>query len=289
LTIGVDLGINYLAALSQPVPGVTDDHGFVTNPRHLDQVLKKLRRADRRVSRRCGPDRRTRPKPSNRWRKATSGRNRLHHRVANLRTDGLHKLTTALAERAGTIVVEDLNVKGMLRNKRLARHIADTGWGALRRMLEYKTGWRGGHLHVADRWLPSSKTCSDCGAVKAKLPLRVRVFRCDRCGLVLDRDINAAKNLAGLVEAFESGTGVAGDPQPLGWNGRLSQRKPRPSRAIGVDASIPQRDRVPDGNRSLATVNCGNSMLTQVNPTRNGTVHRTHSSVLDVPHQNPRP
>jgi putative transposase len=184
-----------------------------SQPRYLDAAQRKLRRASRKVSRRRGPDRRTGQRPSNRWHKANRERNRVHQRVANLRLDGLHKLTTALAGHADTLVVEDLNVAGMLRNKRLARHIADAGWGLLRRMLEYKTRWRGGTLHVADRWFASSKTCSDCGAVKAKLPLRVRVFHCDVCGLVLDRDLNAARNLAQLVtELSESGTGVAGHP-----------------------------------------------------------------------------
>src|SRR5262249_35908963 len=153
-----------------------DEDGFVANPRHLNAARRKLRRASRTVSRRQGPDRRHGQRPSNRWHEANRARNRLHHRVANLRGDGLHKLTTALAGHAGTLVVEDLNVAGMLRNKSLAQHIADAGFGTLRRLLTYKTGWRGGHLAVADRWFPSSKTCSDCGAVKTKLPLRVRVF-----------------------------------------------------------------------------------------------------------------
>jgi putative transposase len=214
--IGVDLGIMHLAVLSQPVPGVTDDHGFVANPRHLDAAQRTLRRACRTVSRRRGPDRRTGQRPSNRWRKANRDRNQRYHRVANLRLDGLHKLSTALAGHASTLVVEDLNVTGMLRNRRLARHIADAGWATLRRMLTYKTRWRGGTLHVADRWFASSKTCSDCSAVKTKLPLHIRAFRCDECGVILDRDLNAARNLACLVQAVESGTGVAGHPQPTG-------------------------------------------------------------------------
>jgi putative transposase len=212
--VGVDLGVSHLAVLSQPVPGFGDRTGFVPNPGHLDHAQKRLRRLSRRCSRRRGPDRCRRQAPSNRWRRANQARNRLHQRVANLRADGLAKLTTALAAHAGTLVVEDLHVAGMLRNRRLARRIADAGWGLLRRQLAYKTTWRGGKLHVADRWFPSSKTCSDCGAVKAKLPLRVRVFHCDECGLQLDRDLNAAYNLAQLVTGLGgSGTGVAGDPQ----------------------------------------------------------------------------
>lgn len=111
----------------------------------------------------------------------------------------MHKLTTSLVRTHGVIVLEDLNVSGMTRNRSLARHIADAGMGELRRQAEYKSAWRGAQLVIANRWYPSSKTCSDCGAVKAKLPLRVRVFRCDECGLVLDRDLNAAHNLAALA------------------------------------------------------------------------------------------
>lgn len=240
-TIGVDLGISHLAVLSTPLSGVSDADGFVTNPRHLDRALTKLRRACRAVSRRQGPDRRTGRKPSNRWRRANKARNRIHQRVANARRDALHKFTTALAEQAGTIVVEALNVNGMLRNRHVARHIADAGWGTLRRMLEYKVDRRAGRLHVADRWFPSSKTCSTCGVVKAKLSLRDRVFRCAGCGLVIDRDLNAARNLRSLVDTVESGTGVAGHPELSGSNGRRSRCKTPPRGADGVDASTLRR------------------------------------------------
>jgi putative transposase len=240
--IGIDLGIPHLAVLSSPVPGVSDTNGFVANPRYLAATRKRVSHASRRVSRRQGPDRRTGQPPSKRWRKASRQRNRLHHRVASLRADGLHKLTTALVGYADTLVVEDLNVAGMLRNKRLARHIADAGWGTLRRMLEYKTKWDGGTLQVADRWFPSSKTCSNCGMTKTKLPLRIRIFACEHCGMVVDRDLNAARNLAQLVTRLdESGTGVAGDPRPSGWNGRGADRRTRLGLAGGCEAFTPQR------------------------------------------------
>jgi putative transposase len=100
-----------------------------------------------------------------------------------------------LAREYGTIVVEDLNVAGMVRNRRLARAIFDAGFGEIRRQLAYKTRWNGGALVVADRWYPSSKTCSGCGVVKAKLRLSERVFVCSSCGLIIDRDENAALNL----------------------------------------------------------------------------------------------
>jgi putative transposase len=90
--------------------------------------------------------------------------------VADQRKDGLHKLTTRLASEFGTVVIEDLHVAGMTRNRRLARHVADASFGEFRRQAEYKAAWRGGRVIVADRWFASSKTCSGCGAVKAKLP-----------------------------------------------------------------------------------------------------------------------
>ncbi|MEU5942611.1 RNA-guided endonuclease TnpB family protein, partial [Micromonospora sp. NPDC047548] len=104
------------------------------------------------------------------------------------------------------------NVTGMLTNRRLARHIADAGFGELRRQLAYKAVWNGGRLVVADRWYPSSKTCSGCGAVKTKLTLTQRTYHCTTCGLTLDRDVNAARNLAALAhEATSAGSGpVAG-------------------------------------------------------------------------------
>ncbi|MFI5783712.1 IS607 family element RNA-guided endonuclease TnpB [Nocardia sp. NPDC051570] len=205
--VGVDLGIAHLAVLSRPVAGVSDEHGMVANPKHLDHAHRALRRLQRRAARPRGPDKRTAATPSKRWEATHAKVNRLHTRVANARADSLHRLTTGLAEQSGPVVVEDLNVAGMLRNRRLARHIADTGWGELRRQLEYKTAWRGGTLIVADRWFPSSKTCSNpaCGAVKAKLRLSQRIYRCDQCGLTLDRDVNAARCLAALAASVDSG------------------------------------------------------------------------------------
>ncbi|MZE79958.1 IS607 family element RNA-guided endonuclease TnpB [Streptomyces xinghaiensis] len=216
VAVGIDLGVKSLAVMADS----TGEIRTVANPGHYDAARKQLRRACRTVSRRQGPDRRTGQKPSKRWEKANAQRNKLHHRVANLRQDALHKITTQVAAEYGTIVVEDLNVAGMLRNRRLARRIADAGFGEIRRQLNYKTRRRHAtRLVVADRWYPSSKTCSGCGAVKAKLPLHVRTYACDACGLVIDRDDNAALNLAALAAAARTtGTGVAGDqdtPKPV--------------------------------------------------------------------------
>jgi IS605 OrfB family transposase len=154
----VDVGIRHLAVLS------TGE--LVDNPRHLVAARQRMHALGRTLSRKQGPDRRTGRRPSKRWERAASRLGRAHARVAHLRRDGLHKLTTRLATTYGTVVVEDLNVTGMLRNRRLARHVADAGFAEIRRQLAYKTGWNGGRLVVADRWYPSSKTCSGCGTVK---------------------------------------------------------------------------------------------------------------------------
>ena len=132
-------------------------------------------------------------------------------KVADQRKDGIHKLTTALASTYGTVVVEDLHVAGMVRNRRLAQHIADASFAQIRRQLTYKTSWHGGTLIVADRWFASSKTCSDCGAVRAKLTLSERSFVCATCGLVLDRDVNAAVNLVRLAGSDSDSNGRGAD------------------------------------------------------------------------------
>ncbi|MFV2126510.1 RNA-guided endonuclease TnpB family protein [Micromonospora sp. LOL_013] len=163
------------------------------NPRHLAGARSRLRTLGRTLSRRQGPDRRTGRRPSNRWQRASARLGRAHARVARLRRDGLHKLTTRLTREHGTVVAEDLHVAGMVANRRLARHITDAKFAELRRQLAYKTGWNGGRLLVADRWYPSSKTCSGCGAVKTKLALSERAYHCAACGLVMDRDRPTAR------------------------------------------------------------------------------------------------
>jgi putative transposase len=159
--------------------------------------------------------------------------------VAHLRSDRLHKLTTALATTYGTVVVEDLNVAGMCarargRGKRakagLNRAVLDASFGELRRQLAYKCAWYGSRLVVAGRWYPSSKTCSACGAAKAKLPLSQRCFTCEACGLVLDRDHNAALNLAALAadvaaSGAETQNGRGGERLQAGSISRCSPAK----------------------------------------------------------------
>jgi putative transposase len=194
--IGVDLGVRTL------LTGV-DDRGqlvVVPGPKALRWSLRRLRRAGRAHARKT--------KGSANRRRAAARLGRVHAQVAHRRADALHKATTQLARHYQTIVAEDLNVTGMLANSRLARAVADQGFGAARRMLGYKTTWNGGRLILADRWYPSSKTCSGCGWRKPSLTLAERTFRCPACGLVADRDVNAATNLLILAAGTASGAGT---------------------------------------------------------------------------------
>jgi IS605 OrfB family transposase len=227
--VGVDLGIKTLAVLS------TGEQ--IPNPRHLYGALRKIRRLSRTMARRQGPDRRVRREPSNRWRRASAALGKAQGRAADQRKDGLHKLTTRLAAEFGTVVVEDLNVAGMLKNRRLARHVADASFGAFRHQIEYKTAWHGGQMIVADRWFASSKKCSGGGTVKAKLGLSERTYRCDACGLVLDRDLNAARNLAAYGRRQIAGSG------PEIPNGRGADRKTGPARQVAVKRQPGTRQR----------------------------------------------
>ena len=177
--VGVDLGVKHLATLS--------DGTVIENPRYLKKSERKLKRAQRALSRKV--------KGSNRRAKARGKVARIHARVANQRLDGLHKLTTRLAREYSDISIEDLHVAGMVKNHHLAKSISDAAFGEFRRQLEYKVARTGARLHLVNRWYRSSKTCSKCGSVKAKLSLSERTYRCDSCGLVLDRDLNAAINI----------------------------------------------------------------------------------------------
>jgi putative transposase len=207
--VGVDLGVKTL------LTGVDDAGAVVTvnGPKALGSSLRKLRRASRAHSRKNvgGANRR----------KHADRLARIHARVTNVRADALHKATTDLAARYETIVTEDLNVTGMLANRRLARAIADQGFGQARRMLGYKTTRDGGQLVVADRWYPSSKTCSACGWRKPSLTLAERTFSCEACGLVLDRDENAARNLRDLAASGAERLNACGGTVRPGHAGRV--------------------------------------------------------------------
>jgi putative transposase len=181
--VGVDLGVKQLATLS--------DGTVEPNPRHLKQRLRKIKRCQRTVSRRR--------KGGCNHQKAVRRLTRLQRTVANQRANTLHHLTSRLAKTKSVVVMEDLNVSGMLKNHHLAQAIGDVGFGTFRRQLTYKAAWYGCRVVVASRWEPSSKTCSGCGWVDADLTLAERVFHCEACGLVLDRDLNAAINLEYLA------------------------------------------------------------------------------------------
>ena len=175
----VDLGVKNLATLS--------DSTVIPNPRALGARLKALRKAQKALSRKV--------KGSVRREKAKERVARLHARVADVRADAINKATTMIAGTYSAVCVEDLNVAGMVKNHHLARSVSDAALGEFRRQLEYKTARTGAVLCVVDRWFPSSKTCSNCGVVKAKLSLSERTFNCDACGLSMDRDVNAAINI----------------------------------------------------------------------------------------------
>ena len=185
--VGVDLGLTAAAVIHD------GEMTRVVEPRRaLRRNLAKLRRLDRQLARK---------QPGSRNReKAKLRRARLHYKVSCRRQDFLHQLTSTLARTKSVIVLEDLHVKGMQRNRSLALSVGDAGMGELRRQLAYKTEWYASTLVVADRFFPSSKLCSGCGVIKDNLSLGQRRFDCNSCGLSLDRDENAAINLrrAGL-------------------------------------------------------------------------------------------
>ncbi|MCC2957300.1 transposase, partial [Massilia sp. IC2-477] len=149
---------------------------------------------------------------------------RLHERIANIRRDSLHQLSTSIARRFHTIGIEDLNVKGMIANSRLARAIADMGFYELRRQLEYKSAWRGGQVVVADRWFASSRLCSCCGYKHEALGLGTRQWTCSCCKTQHDRDINAAINLKNMAVS-STASACGGEGAGLG---REYKAKPAP-------------------------------------------------------------
>ena len=178
MSVGIDLGINKLATLS---------HGIAFEaPKPLKKMLWRLKRQSRKLSRKT--------LGSSNSKKQIKNLARLHMRIGNIRKDTLHKVISFLASTYSHIGVEDLNVKGMVRNHKLARSISDIGFGEFRKQIEYKIKRRGGTAVVHNRFFPSSKTCSTCGLIKESLTLSERVFKCE-CGLEIDRDLNASINL----------------------------------------------------------------------------------------------
>jgi putative transposase len=217
--VGVDLGITDFA--------VTSDEQRIPNPRHLERRARSLARYQRRMAR-CQPG------SANRG-KARAKAARAHRKVRAARADFLHKTSTSLVRDHDLICLEDLAVKNMVRNRRVAKAISDCGWGTFRRMLEYKAARYGRRVIVIDRWFPSSKMCSACGHVLAELSLGTRAWQCPSCGTRHDRDINAAKNIlaAGLAVARgDPGHACGADvrhPGPPGCS-RAVKQEPRPAR-----------------------------------------------------------
>ncbi|MDQ0956492.1 putative transposase [Streptomyces sp. B4I13] len=218
--VGVDAGITSLVTLS------TGEK--IANLRHERRDRARLAKAQRELSRKA--------KGSANREKARRKAAKVHARIADRRRDVLHKLSTRLVRENQTVVIEDLTVRNLLKNGRLARAVSDAAWTDLRSMLEYECAWYGRELVVIDRWFPSSKLCGVCGTVAAKMPLNVREWTCDNCGAVHDRDVNAARNiLAAGLAASAGGDGVR--PQRESSRTGRSSVKQEPQRAT---AGIPR-------------------------------------------------
>ncbi|MDJ0516682.1 MAG: RNA-guided endonuclease TnpB family protein [Trichodesmium sp. MO_231.B1] len=219
--IGVDVGISSLIATSNGTK--------VNNPKYFNKLYKKLRLSQKSLSRKT--------KGSNNYQKARLKVAKIHAKIKDSRLDYTHKLTTQLIRENQTIVVEDLAVKNMIKNHKLARAISDANWGELVRQLEYKAEWYGRELIKIDRYFPSSKRCSECGYVVDKLPLDIREWDCPECTAHHDRDINASINIlaAGLAVSV-CGATVRPEESKSPKAGALKQKAPnsdvRESRAV---------------------------------------------------------
>jgi putative transposase len=183
--IGLDMGVTSLIA--------TSNGDKIANPKHFKRLRKKLRRVQKALSRK--------QKGSNNRHKARLKVAKVHAQITDARTDFLHKLTTQLVRENQTIVIEDLAIKNMVKNHKLANAISDAAWGELTRQLTYKCQWYGRELVKIDRYFPSSKRCGNCGHIVDQLPLNLREWECPKCGMDHDRDLNASKNIlaAGLA------------------------------------------------------------------------------------------
>jgi len=208
--VGVDLGITDVV--------VTSDGFKSGNPKHLDHDLYRLKKAQRRLSRK--------EKGSQNWKKQKRRVARLHARIADKRNDFLHKISRKIVDESQVIALESLNLKGMQQNRSLSRSIADTGWSTLVRYIEYKAEWAGRTVVKIDRWFPSTKRCSECGHVGETRPLSVRHWQCEKCSEHHDRDVNAAKNirtvgLAGAADAANDSGGHSKTRDALAMRHRL--------------------------------------------------------------------
>jgi putative transposase len=196
--VGVDLGVKVLATLSTGV--------VFPNPKHYKANLKKLKRLSKKFAKKV--------KGSNNRHQAKIQLAKHHARIANLRKETLHKVTTFLCKNHAKIVVEDLNVAGLLSNHKLAQVIADCGFHEFRRQLEYKAKKFGCEIMIASMWFPSTKACSNCGHIQ-DMPLKERTYNCGSCGHSMDRDLNAAINLSRLAFIVKAYRGITAPMLPL--------------------------------------------------------------------------
>lgn len=206
--VGVDLGIKTLATLS--------DGKIFENLKPYKKNKRKLKILQRRLSKK--------QKGSNNRKKACAKVAKLHYRIANIRKDNIHKLTTYLAKNHSEIVIEDLNIKGMSKNHKLASAVLDGGFYEFKRQLDYKCKWYDSTLTIVDRFFPSSKQCSSCGNIKSDLKLSDREYVCECCGLVIDRDLNASVNLRNkAVSYIASACGASKQLNSLEFDDAMNQ------------------------------------------------------------------
>lgn len=183
-SVGVDLGVKTLATLSNGI--------VFKGSKPYRKYKRKLKIEQRKLSKKYNKDSKKQSKNYDKQRKKVA---KLHHKISNIRKDEIHKLTTYLSKNHVEIVIEDLNVSGMVKNHKLAGAILDGGFYEFRRQLEYKCKWYDSTLTIVSRWYPSSKTCSSCGNIKNELKLSERIYNCAKCDFTADRDLNASLNL----------------------------------------------------------------------------------------------
>lgn len=183
--VGIDMGLTHAV--------ITSDGWKAHNPKYLQRDLAKLRRAQKKLSRK--------EKGSKNWHKQRQKVAKVYAKIVDRRTDYAHKLTTRLVRENGVICMETLRVQNMMCNRCLARSIGDVSWGMIAQQLEYKAAWYGRDLVKIDQWFPSSKRCSDCGSLQSMMPLNIREWVCPDCGSVHDRDVNAALNVLAAGQA----------------------------------------------------------------------------------------
>ena len=190
--VGIDLGISNFATLSNGLA--------ITAPKPLDKLTRLLARRQRQLSKKVHPKTKgDKTKKSNNYLKASNKLSKLHTKIANIRLDFLHKFTSHLVRNYDEISLETLQISNMLKNHKLAKSLSDVSLSKFNEILEYKAKYNGVSIHRADRFYPSSKTCSHCGSIKSDLKLSQRTFFCDGCGYTIDRDYNASLNLAKLL------------------------------------------------------------------------------------------